>query len=269
MRGWFGLVRKNALDSRWLLLTLTLALFWLSWLFVFFVRQIERRMQREAGFRPMREIRALAGEGASGAFEMNFWGFPFILIIVVVWGIARGSQAVAGELEKGTMDLVLSRPVSRWAFLSAQVVVALGGLLLMAGAMIAGNRASAQYNLVVVPPTTLDLIRPAANLVALGWAVFGYTLLASSVDLVRWRPILLASTLTLAMFIALIIAGIRELENWKWLENVSIFHAYQPVKAFLGPDPWAKHVAILGGIGLGGTSLALIAFGRRDLPAGS
>ena len=52
----------------------------------------------------------------------------------------------------------------------------------------------------------------------------------STLDIVRWRPNLIASVATLAMFIALVLANIPQLEDWKWLEKFSIFKAYDPVE---------------------------------------
>src|SRR5205807_458182 len=72
---------------------------------------------------------------STAAIEMAFWNHPFILLMFSAWAIARGSGAVAGELERGTMDLVMSRPVSRSSFLSAQVIVGVFGLVLMVAAM--------------------------------------------------------------------------------------------------------------------------------------
>ncbi len=69
------------------------------------------------------------------------------------------------------------------------------------------------------------------NLAALGLAVYGYTLVCSAIDRIRWRPNLIGSVLTLVAFILLIIANVPVLEDWKWLGNLSIFKAYDPVAA--------------------------------------
>ena len=62
---------------------------------------------------------------------MAFWNHPFFLILVSIWSIVRGSAAVAAEVERGTMDLILSRPVSRSSYLASQVGVALAGLVVL------------------------------------------------------------------------------------------------------------------------------------------
>ena len=40
------------------------------------------------------------------------------------------------------------------------------------------------------------MFRPAVNLAALGLPIYGYTLLASALDYVRWRATLIGSVLT-------------------------------------------------------------------------
>ena len=142
-----------------------------------------------------RGVEAPVQELESVAFEVAWWNHPFILLSVLTWAVARGSGAVAAEVERGTLDLILSRPVSRSAYLASHVLVAGLGLAVLAAALVAGNLAGTRYNRVETPATFLVLARPALNLAALGLAVHGYTLLFSALESVRWRPNLIGSVL--------------------------------------------------------------------------
>jgi ABC-2 type transport system permease protein len=264
------LVRKNLLDSRWLLVICSSALFGLCWLFVYVAHRIEVAIQG-ATRAPMGMLRGLGGSSmdySTAAIEMAFWNHPFVLLLFAIWAIARGSIAVAGEIEKGTMDLVLSRPVERSAFLASQVLTALAGLVLMASAMVAGTLVGSHYNTLIAPASALTLSKPALNLMAFGWAIFGYTFVLSTLDFARWRPNLIASVATLAGFIALVLANIPQLDM-KWLEKLSIFKAYDPVEAVVKGENLAFNAGLLGIIGLIGVVLGFVIFARRDLPAGS
>jgi ABC-2 type transport system permease protein len=266
-----ALVRKNLLDSRWLLAICGSALFGLCWVFVWAAHRMEVEIQAATGTRSMRMLRGLGGssmDGSTAAIEMAFWNHPFVLLLFATWAIARGSIAVAGEIEKGTMDLVLSRPVDRSVFLGAQVITAVAGLVLMATAMVAGNLVGSHYNTLIAPPSASTLTKPALNLAAFGWAIFGYTFLLSTLDFARWRPNLIASVATLAGFIALVLANIQQLDL-KWLEKFSIFKAYDPVEAVVKGEHLAFNAGLLGIIGLVGVVLGFVIFARRDLPAGS
>src|SRR3954447_8963323 len=173
-----ALFRKNLRDARWMLATLVAGLFGLSWLFVHVAHRIEKAIRAETGARSMRMLRGLGGSAmdfSTTAIEMAFWNHPFIVLMFAVWAIARGSGAVAGEMEKGSMDLILSRPVARPTFFGSQVAAALFGLVAMVAAMIAGNWVGTQYNTVDAPPSLTTLAKPALNLVAFGLAIYGYT----------------------------------------------------------------------------------------------
>ena len=62
-------------------------------------------------------------------------------------------------------------------------------------------------------PPPFGMLRPAVNLAALGLPIYGYTLLASALDYVRWRATLIGSVLTLIGFVALVISLIPILKE--------------------------------------------------------
>ncbi len=48
---------------------------------------------------------------------------PVVLVICMVWGVGRSAGAVAGELDRGTMELLMSQPVPRSRLLLAHLCV--------------------------------------------------------------------------------------------------------------------------------------------------
>ncbi|GAC1335805.1 MAG: hypothetical protein NVSMB14_03330 [Isosphaeraceae bacterium] len=276
MSAFITLVRKQLVESRWFLGIVAAGLFGLSWLFFYAAGRIEAQQRQDlnvvgkvqrAGF-----VRMLGGRStdfSSTSIELSFWRHPFVILMVLSWSIGRGSLAVAGEVERGTLDVIMSRPISRTTYLLSQFTVGVLGLVILGAALIAGNFAGTQYNVIDSPPGFLKLFRAAISLVALGFAVYGYALFFSSLDVVRWRANLIASTLTIAMFIAQIVANIPSLTNLAWLEHWSIFTAYDPVEAALKGENLSFNAWILGGIGLGSVCAALVAFRVRDLPSNS
>ncbi len=212
----------------------------------------------------------MGSEPASVEIMMAFWNHPFFLLLVSIWSISRGSAAVAAEVERGTMDLLLSRPVSRVAYLASQVGVAIGGLVVLAACLTAGGAIGVRFNTMRVPPAAATLVQPAVNLAALGLPIYGYTLLASSIDHVRWRPTWIGSSLTLAGFIAYVIAMVPVFHEmwWRpWLERASIFRAYNPVELVIKDGTLGPNLALLAGVGAPCVVLAFLVFGWRDLPA--
>jgi ABC-2 type transport system permease protein len=264
------------IDAQWTLILSILAMFSLGWLGLFRTLRLEREFRRaiELGD-TQRLIRFARGSGATSmdfsfiAIEMSWWILPMILLPVLVWAIGRGSNAVAGELERGTMDLVLSRPVPRSTYLLSHVLAAVLGLLLLVMGLVAGHSVGVSALKIASPPPLVQLLRPALNLAALGFTIFGLTLLASTCDRVRWRPNLIGSGITLTSFVVLIVANLPGMEDWKRLEQVSIFKAYNPVELVTTGVNFQYNAGLLAGIGLISVTISLIIFGVRDLPAGS
>jgi len=276
MTPFLALLRKQVHESRWTLGLSAAALFGLGWLFVWVTSLNEARFLEELESDPdsprIQMIRSLgiAEQPSSLTLMIVSWNHPFILLLVSMWAIGRGSAAVAAEVERGTLDLILSRPVARWAYLASQVIVAISGLAILAAGLLLGAAVAVHYNSLRQPPDPWKMVRPAINLACLGLPIYGYTLLVSAHDHVRWRPTSIGSFLTLAGFIAFVVSLIPVIQkmSWKpWLDRISIFKAYNPVELVTKGESFEFNVAILAGIGASCIVLAFLAFAFRDLPA--
>ena len=60
-----------------------------------------------------------------------FYNEPMVVLLISVWAIARGSDAVSGEINRGTMEMILSQPVSRLQVLSTQAIVGIVGVCIL------------------------------------------------------------------------------------------------------------------------------------------
>jgi len=276
MRPFLALLRKQVHESRWTLLLSAAALFGLGWLLVYFTSLGEARLIKEIESDPenfrIQMLRSLgvAEQPSSISLMIAAWNHPLVVLLVSMWAIGRGSAAVAAEIERGTLDLILSRPVARWAYLASQVIVAILGLAILASGLLLGAAAALHYNAFREPPDPWKMVRPAINLGCLGLPIYGYTLLASALDHVRWRPTSIGSFLTLAGFIAFWVSVNPAIQNmsWKpWLDCISIFKAYNPVELVTKGESFEFNVAILASIGASCIVLAFAAFAFRDLPA--
>lgn len=303
MRAALALIRKQLRETRWQLLLSCLALFWLSWLSIYnawwtqrrieSVREITQTLASEDGesFRvaSSEEIEEAVGKDQArdlrreasrirdrGTFDLPppiegilfFWNMPGMLLPLLIWSIGRGTIAVAGELERGTLDLVLSRPISRAGFLATHLTTAVIGMLAFVAALIAGYIIGGRAYPLSDPPGLAILARPSLNYIALGLAIYGICLALSCLDLVRWRPILVGTIFTILSFVNYGLAQLPALKDYRtFLEATSIFTAYRPQESVKPEAPFARDLGLLLGVGGLATAAGGVIFLRRDLPS--
>jgi ABC-2 type transport system permease protein len=267
------LIRRNLNESRWLLGISSAAFFGLAVLTVWLATRFERLIDRgEIGpdVRSFGFLRALGGPAqdySTTGLVVCWWNHPVIVLTVLAWAVGRGSAGVAGEIERGTIDVTLSRPVSRATYLTSQVAFACLGLAALACSLVAGVALGTLIYTLKSPPTVLTLLRPAVMVVTLGMAVYGYTLPFSAVDVVRWRATLAGVAITLTGLVAMSLGNM--FEGYDWLESFSVFQAYAPVTVALKRSPLGFNAAVLTLVFAAGVALAYVAFSRRDIPSNS
>ncbi|MGE3821174.1 MAG: permease [Isosphaeraceae bacterium] len=269
-----ALLRKQLIESKWMLGASAASFFGLSVLTVWLAWRFERLMAEgdfatnSRRFRPVQALGGPAMDFSTTALEVCWWNHPVIVLTLLSWAISRGANSIAGEIERGTIDVTLSRPVTRSGYLVSQVAFVLLGLLTLAGCLIAGNMAGHLFYTLKSPPTILTLAKPATMVVALGLAVFGCTVPFSACDVVRWRPTLFSTAILLAGLVSLSVAA--QFPDYQWyLERLSVFQAYAPVTVAIEGEPLAYNTMVLLIVFGVGTALALILFARRDLPSNS
>jgi ABC-2 type transport system permease protein len=80
----------------------------------------------------------LVGVSARGIVGVGY-AHPFALLMMAVWAVRVPSAALAGEIGRGTMDLVAARPVARASQVTAALLALLGGLGILAAAAWSGT----------------------------------------------------------------------------------------------------------------------------------
>ncbi len=230
---------------------------------------------------------------------------PIILTLCIVWAVGRAAGAVAGELDRGTMELLLSQPVPRNRLILAHFLVDLAVLPLICLAFFLGT----QFGLAVVgdfipdytalknlkgpggrpipfpipenpaplPVSGRGEVAGLANTCALMFAISGITIALSAAGRSRWKVTGYAVLVVVVMFVANTIGQLWEPAGF--VRPLTLFFYYQPQKAMLDGNwtvdlgaawagaPRVSGIGVLLAVGVVGYLVALRTFVRRDLPA--
>jgi ABC-2 type transport system permease protein len=191
---------------------------------------------------------------------------PIAIILLAIFAVGFATTAVAGERQRGTLEVVLARPVSRRAL----YLTMLAALVLFLGIVLAASLVGTVAGAALAG--VLDEL-PADRLPALWlngmllWTAIGAIGLAASVSFDRLTP---ALGVTVAI---VIVSYFLEILGSLWpdaagLQPYSIFH-YLKAKEVLGGTIDGAGLALLAGVIIGAVVWALAVFPRRDLAAPS
>ena len=259
------LLKKCLLDVRLLFAACALALFAFCWLRVYIVSRlelssfaaiIEKLWDKWKDFWPVPLSHLLTYTGRIGVT----FDEPIVVFCIAIFAIARGSDSVSGELNRGTLEMLLAQPVSRLQVLYSQALVTTAALALLclvgwcgiwagvettqvteeaprAAVKVPGLPWEIPYSFeapkkVHVPMRTKvrmdDFIPGSVVLFSLGFCLAGVSTLFSSWDRYRWRTIGLAVTFYVIHLILKIMG--MAIPEVSWLKKLSIFTAYEPQK---------------------------------------
>ena len=189
---------------------------------------------------------------------------PLAIAMLSVFAVGATATAIAGERQRGTLEVLLARPISRvtvyLSILLALLLVVAVVLLALIGGFVAG--AAIQDVLGDLALEQLPLVWLNGFLLWGAFATFG---LAASVSFDRPGP---AIGITLAYLLANYFFEILG-SLWReadWTQEYSLFHHFQPTEILEGSlDP--IDLVICGIALVVPLVYALVVFPRRDLPA--
>ncbi|MBN9123047.1 MAG: ABC transporter permease subunit [Planctomycetes bacterium] len=189
---------------------------------------------------------------------------PIVLVMCLVWGVGRAAGAVAGELDRGTMELLMSQPVPRNRLILAHLLTDCVVLPVVCLSFFAGTQfglwavgdfvpdyallddAAKESPLVKgllqrIPrdPTPLEVsgrgeLVGLVNTLALVFAISGMTLALSSVGRSRWKVIGYAVLIVVVMFVANTIGQLWDAAEF--VRPLTFFYYYQPQRAMIDGD---------------------------------
>lgn len=206
------------------------------------------------------DVFSLSGSIALGTIH------PIALILCSVFAVGFTVAAFAGERQRGTLEVILARPVSRR---SAYVTILVAGLLFIGLAM-AGILLGAAVG-AGIGGVSDELALERMPIVWLnGWLLFaaiGSIGLAASVSFDRLSPALgITVAFTVVSYFLEVIGQLWP--DAEFLRPYSVFHHFQAKPILQGELPTGD-LALLAAIAVAAIAYALVVFPRRDLAAPS
>jgi ABC-2 type transport system permease protein len=213
------------------------------------------------------QLKALAGGDVALASTDGFlslgYGHPFFLLLLSAWAVRVSSAALAGEIGRGTMDLLGARPIHRMNHVTAAALAIGAGLAVIVLSAWAGTVIGLRVRPLGLSAWPFFKLAVAAWLLFMAWGAAGLLVSATqreSGPAIAWISGLIAVSFVLEYLARLwkVIAVLRPL---------SLFTYYQPpevVRMGIGAGS-AASAACLAGVGVVLILAAGLVFSRRDL----
>lgn len=206
----------------------------------------------------------IAASGLAGFLSVSFT-HPVYLAVASVALVGFAARGLAGEMERGTIQLALSRPISRPSVYLSRVfgVIAVAVLLSVVGPLgmllgLALARPAGEFdrvNFVYAGITTFFLF----------WAIGGLTLLGSAAADTGGRCVAWATSgLVISYFVDYFASLWDVLEP---IEPLSVLDYFDPGQALVNGWVEVSDLIVLGVVGAVGCLAGLVVFVRRDLPS--
>ncbi len=197
------------------------------------------------------------------AFTAFPWVHPVILSLVWAHALLCCTQTPAGEIDRGTADVTMTLPVTRWGILVSHSIVWVVAGLIVLGCGLAGNTFGGRYVENSVQPDGFRVFLVLTNLFCLYLAVGAFSWLVSACSNRRGVALTALFVGLLASFLLNFLAPF-----WNIADRVSflsLMYYYRPLFVLRdGTAPWSD-IGILLATAIVLWIAAGIVFSRRDV----
>jgi ABC-2 type transport system permease protein len=241
------------------------------WLFVTFIPMYNLRYKLTYVKRMPAIVRAMIGEdileiSSTTALGSFAYFHPVSLSLLLAFAIWLPTGAIVGQIDRGTIDLVLATPLSRRRFMATTILAGcLGGAVVIAG-MLAGTWIGVQRTAMRLPETyefgrivLVALNLYAVYLVALAWSTF-----FAAASTFRGYAVGWAFALSLASYM------LHFLSEWwdfvrEHLSQYGPLYYFRAIKVAAGNYDPTNDILGLSAVALGIFLVATLWFSRRDI----
>jgi len=189
--------------------------------------------------------------------------YSFVVpIMLAALAIGFASSAIAGEIERGTIEFLLAQPLSRTALFFGKYAA---GVVAMAVFAVASTLTpiplAAAYHLSL---SAAPFVHFAVITFLFGLAILSLAFLVSAIVSDKSKVSLSVSGIVILMYVLNVVAALKD--SLDKLKYVSFFHYYSPTTVFApGATTDWKAIGVFVGVSIVATALGAWWFGRRDI----
>ncbi|MDK9699988.1 MAG: hypothetical protein OEM52_07585, partial [bacterium] len=190
---------------------------------------------------------------------------PLLTVPILLWAILIPVRHLAGEQERGLLDVILAKPFTRLQWIAALVLWQVGGLLVLSLAVGASFARAIGHFPPLENVNGWSLLYMTLAQAAWGFAIGGFTAIIAA----RWGRF----RLTLGVAIAFVLTNLlwevicRTIGTLKPYIVLSLWHWSEPRSLYLVRESTVINWLVLLGFGLVSWLVALRIFQRHDLGA--
>ena len=225
----------------------------------------------ESGLIPKEFVDLISEVGGGNIFSLGgviSLGFihPLAVALIAVFAVGFAASSVAGERQRGTLEVLLARPISRPSLILTLYAATVGFIAIALTAFLAGTALASVLWGVAAEVRLVDLVALGLN-GAFMFAAFGAVCLAASVSFDRLPPALgIGLGYLLASYFIDVLGSLWP--DARGLQPLSLVHYVQAPAVLAGRlDP--ADLLVLLAVSAVAIAYALWRFPRRDIAAPS
>lgn len=206
----------------------------------------------------------LAGLDPLAAWTVIGQTHPVFLVASCLFIIGLGARSIAGDLESGTLDLTLARPLRRRTYLASHLAVLVPGTALIALGYAVGTVTADR---IFDPPGATLAVSRMALAAGQAWLLFmalgALAFLVSALMSERGRALSVAIGITIGMYVANFLFALWE--PIRFLTRLTLFWYFTPGPTIQFGDVRWWDCAVLASFTVAALTAVFVVFQRRDL----
>lgn len=182
-------------------------------------------------------------------------------ILAIILALSRAGRQIAGEVQSGTMGLLLSLPLERIKIFAAKYIVGLVTIIIFTGISVFGViPLAAAYDI----PTHRNILSMAFVLTTLFmWVIYSFGLAVSSTVSESSKVYAISAGILFMSYAAYIVALLDT--KFEWLKYGSVFHYFNTQKVLSSGEIETATWLVFGGAIIIFTLFAGWRFSKRDI----